>query len=318
MQRKAVLTALGLALLGQIAAAQVVEYYHLDAIGNVRVVADSSGNVLEQHDYLPFGEECATGPCSSNAGVAGGQTRKFTGKERDQETGYDYFGARYYAARTGRFATIDPVYTWQENLEDPQRWNRYASVRNNPLRYTDPDGKFFVPLIIAGAVLYAILTSPDIANAPGPQDPTFRSDQTGKLILNAAIGTAVARGIVGAEVAKVPDESDLLGRAREARDARAADLGPKKPPQRPAAVAAGYNRDTGEVATGCSGGGVCGEKRVVEALGGDPSRVGFAETVRPRPGGPPFKPVPVCERCEGDYGRPAFPKGTEFKTDKQQ
>ena len=41
----------------------------------------------------------------------------------------------------GRFTTVDPVYTWQENLEDPQRWNRYAYVRNNPLRYVDPDGR---------------------------------------------------------------------------------------------------------------------------------------------------------------------------------
>jgi RHS repeat-associated protein len=52
-----------------------------------------------------------------------------------------YFGARYYRADIGRFTTVDPVYTWQENLADPQRWNRYAYVRNNPLRWTDPDGR---------------------------------------------------------------------------------------------------------------------------------------------------------------------------------
>ncbi len=141
MRRQSVLITFGLALLGHAAAAQVVEYYHLDAVGNVRVATDSSGNVMEQHDYLPFGEECTTGPCASNPGVAGGQTRKFTGKERDQETGYDYFGARYYGSKTGRFTAIDPVYTWKENLEDPQRWNRYAYGRNNPLRYIDPDGR---------------------------------------------------------------------------------------------------------------------------------------------------------------------------------
>jgi RHS repeat-associated protein len=56
-----------------------------------------------------------------------------------------YFGARYYRADLGRFTTVDPVYTWQENLVDPQRWNRYAYVRNNPLRYTDPDGRCIYP-----------------------------------------------------------------------------------------------------------------------------------------------------------------------------
>ena len=53
----------------------------------------------------------------------------------------DYFGARYYSGERGRFTTVDPVFTWEDNLVDPQRWNRYAYVRNNPLRYTDPDGE---------------------------------------------------------------------------------------------------------------------------------------------------------------------------------
>ena len=75
--------------------AQEVEYYHLDAIGNVRAVTDQSGRVVERHDYLPFGEECITGACASNPGVTGGQPKHFTGKERDTETGLDYFGARY-------------------------------------------------------------------------------------------------------------------------------------------------------------------------------------------------------------------------------
>lgn len=53
-----------------------------------------------------------------------------------------YFGARYCRADVGRFTTVDPVYTWSENLADPQRWNRYAYVRNNPLKYTDPTGMY--------------------------------------------------------------------------------------------------------------------------------------------------------------------------------
>ena len=74
-------------LTGGSASAQVVEYYHLDGLGNVRAMTDASGNVTERHDYLPFGEECTTGPCAANPGVGAGQPRKFTGKERDTETG---------------------------------------------------------------------------------------------------------------------------------------------------------------------------------------------------------------------------------------
>jgi RHS repeat-associated protein len=132
---------MGLAWLAVPVRAQVVEYYHTDAIGNIRVITDASGNVIERHDYLPFGEECTTGACASNPQVGQGEPKKFTGKERDAETGLDYFGARYYGSKVGRFTTVDPVYTWQENLTDPQRWNRYAYARNNPLRFVDPDGK---------------------------------------------------------------------------------------------------------------------------------------------------------------------------------
>ena len=114
-------------------AAQTVEYYHLDALGSVRAISNQAGSVIQRYDYLPFGEE-ANPTVTAN-------TRKFTGKERDTETGLDYVGARYYSSRTARFTTVDPVYTWRENLADPQRWNRYAYARNNPLRYTDPDGR---------------------------------------------------------------------------------------------------------------------------------------------------------------------------------
>jgi RHS repeat-associated protein len=115
------------------ARAQTVEYYHLDALGSVRAITNQSAALVVRHDYLPFGEEW-TPPASTDR-------RMFTGKERDSETGFDYFGARYLAAKLGRFTTVDPLMTLPENLADPQRWNRYAYVRNNPLRYTDPDGR---------------------------------------------------------------------------------------------------------------------------------------------------------------------------------
>lgn len=160
--RRIVLALLMASGLATSAFAQTIEYYHLDALGSVRAVTNESGNVIERHDYLPFGEECTTGACAANASLPGDQPRQYTGKERDAETGLDYFGARYYAAGTGRFTTVDPLYTWTDNLADPDRWNRYAYARNNPLRYVDPDGRSIKLAKIAFQVGKALYLGQDI------------------------------------------------------------------------------------------------------------------------------------------------------------
>ncbi|HWR35383.1 MAG TPA: RHS repeat-associated core domain-containing protein [Clostridia bacterium] len=67
------------------------------------------------------------------------KVRKFTGKERDTETGLDYFGARYYASNMGRFSSPDEPFIDQDQ-SDPQSWNLYTYVRNNPLSNTNPTG----------------------------------------------------------------------------------------------------------------------------------------------------------------------------------
>jgi RHS repeat-associated protein len=123
------------------ASAQQVRYYHLDALGSTRVLTDAGGTVVERHDYLAFGEECTSGTCAFNPGLGAGAPRKFTGKERDVETGLDYFGARYLAAPLARFTSHDPVMNGARSRTEPLGWNRYAYALNNPLRNLDPDGK---------------------------------------------------------------------------------------------------------------------------------------------------------------------------------
>ncbi|HZQ21448.1 MAG TPA: RHS repeat-associated core domain-containing protein [Terriglobales bacterium] len=86
--------------------------------------------IVDSMDYLPFGEQIAGSSASSH---------KFTGKERDSESALDNFGARYFSSAMGRFTSPDPDNAGAIN-EDPQSWNAYAYARNNPLRYTDPDG----------------------------------------------------------------------------------------------------------------------------------------------------------------------------------
>ena len=72
--------------------------------------------------------------------VARGCSHKFTGQERDGESGSDNFGARYFGSSMGRFLSPDPSGIFLGNLGDPQQLNLYAYVRNNPINNIDPDG----------------------------------------------------------------------------------------------------------------------------------------------------------------------------------
>jgi RHS repeat-associated protein len=130
----AVWVVLGWPVMAVAQATEQVEYVHVDALGSVRAVTDVRGNVVRRHDYYPFGEEYAPPPLTPDR-------LRFTAKERDVETGLDYFGARYYASRTGRFTTVDPAMDIDAALIDPQRWNRYTYALDNPLKFTDPDGR---------------------------------------------------------------------------------------------------------------------------------------------------------------------------------
>jgi RHS repeat-associated protein len=70
-----------------------------------------------------------------------GAAEQFTGKERDAETGLDYFGARYFSGAQGRFTSPDPVIVTPARMIDPQRFNLYAYARNNPFKFIDPNGE---------------------------------------------------------------------------------------------------------------------------------------------------------------------------------
>ena len=77
---------------------------------------------------------------SAALGYAGdGVRQQFTQKERDVETGLDYFGARYYGSGHGRFTGADPLMA-SGRASVPQSWNRYSYVLNNPLKLIDPSG----------------------------------------------------------------------------------------------------------------------------------------------------------------------------------
>jgi len=111
-----------------------VNYYFADHLGTSRVVVSSAGAILDDSDFYPFGGERIVTSSSGNR-------YKFTGKERDTESGLDYFGFRYDSSSLGRFMSPDPL-TASGRLENPQTWNRYAYVSNNPLNRIDPTGLY--------------------------------------------------------------------------------------------------------------------------------------------------------------------------------
>jgi len=111
-----------------------VFYYLSDVLGSSRIVTDASGVVCNESDFYPYGgERVVTTTLTDHY--------KFTGKERDGESGLDNFGARYDSSWMGRFMSPDPEnMSGFDHMDDPQGWNGYAYARNNPLVYVDPDG----------------------------------------------------------------------------------------------------------------------------------------------------------------------------------
>ncbi len=127
-------------------------YLTADHLGSTRMVTNGSGTVTELRDYAPFGEELGAGMGPRPGGstlytglaypsvTADANNVNFTSKDRDAESGNDFFGARYYGSSMGRFMSPDlPV---DQHPADPQSWNLYSYVRNNPLRMTDPTGDY--------------------------------------------------------------------------------------------------------------------------------------------------------------------------------
>ena len=126
-----------------------------DHLGSPRINTDATGQVISRHDYHPFGEEIA------RTGYGSDSIRKrFTEYERDIETGLDLATLRYFESRTGRFRSPDPYnIVFEKNdgrtqdeqksilinyTAQPQNWNKYVYVLNNPLILIDPLGELWM------------------------------------------------------------------------------------------------------------------------------------------------------------------------------
>jgi RHS repeat-associated protein len=103
-----------------------------DHLGSTVEVLNGAGATVSEQRYWPFGR-------LRSGSVLGATDRQFTGQQREINDAlqlYDY-KARFYSTVTGRFLSVDPL---MGSGNDPQSWNAYSYVRNNPLRLVDPSG----------------------------------------------------------------------------------------------------------------------------------------------------------------------------------
>jgi RHS repeat-associated protein len=106
------------------------------------MLTDSSGNAQRRYDFLPFGPEIPAGVDGRSSGYLSSPDHmnpKFTGQMRDADTALDFFNVRYLSPAQGRFQSPDPANAGADPA-DPQTWNAYTYVGNNPLSFTDPSG----------------------------------------------------------------------------------------------------------------------------------------------------------------------------------
>jgi RHS repeat-associated protein len=121
-------------------------YHHADHLSGANADTDENGDVVQLLDYYPYGET----RIDEKAGTYENDY-KFAGYIRDEDSGLDYVGARYYNSGIGKWISQDPLFNIigsgdinkdyeNEYLSDPQKINSYSYVNNNPLYYIDPNG----------------------------------------------------------------------------------------------------------------------------------------------------------------------------------
>ena len=110
-----------------------VFYYHSDHLGSASWITDGQGMAVQHLQYLPFGEPYVN---QRAAGLFYNERFTFTGKERDEETGYGYFGARYMDHELmTMWLSVDPMADKYPSISP------YAYCAWNPVRLVDPDGR---------------------------------------------------------------------------------------------------------------------------------------------------------------------------------
>ena len=180
-------------------------YLHHDHLGSTKKLSSAS----TPFKYYPYGttfQEPASPPTDN----------LYTGQKRDLSTGLYYYGARYYDSAIGRFVQPDSVVPQPGN---PQSLNRYSYCVNNPLKYADPTGHFFVLVIglaVVGVIAYEWLSHPSTVNAPADGETTLPSDEWAST--RAGLASAPVTGDLNDFVSLATGRDQLTGESLEPAD----------------------------------------------------------------------------------------------------
>ena len=169
-------------------ATQSVTYYHWDALGSPVAASDESGNLKWREQYQPYGERI------QNQAAAQSNSRWFTGHPHDNATGLTYMGARWYDPAVGRFYAIDPA---DFDEDEPESFNRYSYVGNNPYKYVDPDGQVKVnpnDMVGLGGGPGGLIMGGGGIGGPGGMRALPAPSTAGRIAPNTA-GTSAARAV---------------------------------------------------------------------------------------------------------------------------
>jgi RHS repeat-associated protein len=165
-------------------------FYHPDHLGSASWITDAAGEGYQHFQYLPFGEswvEQRLGTYNS--------PYQFSGKEKDEETGYNYFGARYYDSELSVWLSVDPMSSNHPNL------TAYDYTANSPINFIDIDGNdFFVPptVFISNGVLSGTKVKNDISSIT--ERPKMNSIQA--IVLHRTAGSTATSAIAHTKALK--------------------------------------------------------------------------------------------------------------------
>jgi RHS repeat-associated protein len=125
-------------------------YFHTDHLGSISVITDENGVVVERLSYDAWGKRrYPDGTDDTTGSITSQTTRGFTGEEQLSTADLVHLNGRIYDPILARFTSADPTVTDPVN---PQGWNRYSYVGNDPLAYTDPNGFSWLSSFFHGVV----------------------------------------------------------------------------------------------------------------------------------------------------------------------